>query len=90
MLFNFLIDLVIVPTSFLSTFINIPHLNAELLNNIIIFIDMLFSNTTLLSFFVRPATVKVALPIVIQLLNIEWTYALVMWLLKKVPFINMK
>ena len=61
-----------------------------LTNSIDSFLDLVFNNLSLLGFFIRPATLKLVIPILIVLINFEWIYHLTMWIVKKIPFFNVK
>ena len=54
------------------------------------FLDLIFNNLTLLGFFIRPTTLTIVIPILIILLNFEEIYKFVMWILKKIPVLNIK
>ena len=70
--------------------INLPPFPEELTSSIDTFLDLIFSNISLLGFFVRPITLTIALPILIILLNFDDVYKLTMWVLRKIPFLNIK
>lgn len=70
--------------------INLPPFPEELTSSIDTFLDLIFSNISLLGFFVRPITLTVAIPILIILLNFDDVYKLTMWILRKIPFLNIK
>ncbi len=61
------------------------------LTNILTF----FNNTIckglpLFCFFIRPSTVLTILPIALALFIFKYTYFLLMWIAKKIPFLNFK
>ena len=70
--------------------INLPNLPEELLSAIDTFFDMIFTNASVVGFFIRPATLTILLPVLIIILNFEKVYKLTMWILKKIPILNMK
>lgn len=49
---------------------------------------LVFDNVYLLPFFIHLKTIYVAIPIVIALVNAEHIYRFCMWLIKKVPALN--
>lgn len=70
--------------------INLPSLPSEITENINTFLDLIFDNLTLLGFFVRPSTLLLVIPILVILLNFEKVYKFTMWILKKIPMLNIK
>lgn len=89
-LLNFLWDLLFILVDLFFGWINIPAFPEDLKKNIKVFLDLLFDNLTLLGFFIRPATLKIIIPLIIFLVNFKWIYHLVMWIIKKIPFLDMK
>jgi len=54
-------------------------------------IDIVFTNTSgLLGFFIRISTIKLALPALLILVNFERIYRFIMWIIKKIPMLNIK
>lgn len=72
------------------SWINIPAFSSELAANINTFLDLIFNNLTLLGFFIRPVTLQISIPILIILLNFDNLYKLTMWILRKIPMLNIK
>lgn len=72
------------------SWINIPAFPSELSANINTFLDLIFNNLTLLGFFIRPVTLQISIPILIILLNFDNLYNLTMWILRKIPMLNIK
>lgn len=70
--------------------INLPNLPQGLLDALDAFLDLIFDNVGVLGFFVRPATIIITIPVVIIILNFDKVYKLTMWILKKIPMLNMK
>lgn len=70
--------------------INIPQMPNEITNSIDSFFNLIFDNLSLLGFFVRPMTLKIVIPVLIILLNFDLIYKIVMWLVLKIPFFNIK
>lgn len=83
---NFLYVLV----EFLFSWINLPDFPVSLQNSIDVFLSLIFDNLSLLGFFIRGSTLKLVIPILIILINFEFIYRLIMWLVKKLPFVNLK
>ena len=72
------------------SWINIPAFPSDLAENINTFLDLIFNNLTLLGFFIRPVTLQISIPILIILLNFVELYKLTMWILRKIPMLNIK
>lgn len=70
------------------SWINLPQFSEGLTNSLNSFIDLVFDNLNLLGFFVRPTTILIAVPILIILINFDKVYKLTMWILKKIPMLN--
>lgn len=70
------------------SWINIPGFPDELLSGLYSFLDIIFNNLSLLGFFVRPITIQIVIPILIILLNFDKVYKFTMWILKKIPMLN--
>lgn len=87
---NFLWDLLFILLDLLFGWINIPPFPDTLKNNINTFLDLIFNNLTFLGFFVRPTTLKIMIPLAIFVFNFKYIYKLTMWIIKKIPFLNMK
>ena len=70
--------------------INLPAMPEGITNSINSFLDLIFENITLLGFFIRPTTFSIAIPVLIIILNFDKVYKLTMWILKKIPMLNVK
>lgn len=89
-LLNFLFDFLFVIVRLLFGWINIPPLPIEIKSSVNSFLDLIFNNLSLLGFFVRPATLRLIIPLAIFLFSFKYIYKLSMWIIKKIPFLNMK
>lgn len=69
---------------------DIPQIPTELSSLVDSFFDLIFDNSGLVGFFVPISTIKIALPIAIVIINFEHIYSLVMWVVKKIPMLNLK
>lgn len=68
----------------------LPGLPQELHDKLFDFIDMIFTNgTNILSLFVRINTIKLAIPIIILIINLDKIYNLLMWILRKIPMLGL-
>lgn len=90
MIVSALLNLVfIVVNAILSLLGTIPGFPAGFLSSIITYIDTVITGGAGLFFFViRPATFAVAMDILFFLWAIEPLYYFIMWVLKKLPFVN--
>jgi len=70
------------------SWINLPQFPEGLTNSLNSFIDLIFDNLNLLGFFIRPATIMIVIPVLIILINFDKVYKLTMWILKKIPMLN--
>lgn len=75
---------------FVFSWINIPSFPAELTASIDNFLDLIFDNLSLLGFFIRPTTLKVVIPVLLIVINFELIYKLIMWIVRKLPFISVQ
>lgn len=70
--------------------ISLPAMPEGITSSINSFFDLIFNNLTLLGFFIRPITLQIAVPVLIIILNFDKVYKLTMWILKKIPMLNIK
>lgn len=70
------------------SWINLSQFPEGLTNSLNSFIDLIFDNLNLLGFFIRPATITIVIPVLIILINFDKVYKLTMWILKKIPMLN--
>lgn len=89
-LLNFLWDLLFLLCKLLFGWINIPAFPDELKNSINSFFDLVFNNLSFLGFFIRPSTLTIVIPLILFIFNFKYIYKLTMWIIKKIPFINLK
>lgn len=87
---NFLWSFLEIIIHILFGWINIPAFPNELNNSINSFMNLIFDNLSLLGFFVRPRTLKIIVPLFIIVVNFKYIYKLSMWIIKKIPFLNIK
>lgn len=69
--------------------INLPSFPADIENTLWSFEELMFSSATCLGFFVRLSTVFALLPLLLIIVNFDQVYRLVMWIVRKIPFLNM-
>ncbi len=89
-LLNFLWDLLEIVIHLLFGWINIPAFPSGLKSNINSFLDLVFGNLSMLGFFIRPSTLRIVIPLLIIVINFKYIYIISMWLIKKIPFLNVK
>lgn len=65
--------------------ISLPAFPADLEQTLETFEDLIFTNLSVLGFFVRISTLKTIVPFMVLLLNFDKAYALVMWIVRKLP-----
>lgn len=70
-------------------FINIPGMPQSFVTSIDSFLDMVFGNVGLVGLFVRWDTVKIGIPILIAIANMDKIYDGVMWIIRKIPMAGM-
>lgn len=90
MIIETLLNLIFSLLKFVFSWLELPSFPEELTNSINSFLDLIFDNVTLLGFFIRPTTLTICIPILIILLNFDKVYKFTMWILKKIPFINIQ
>lgn len=69
----------------LSILPDIPSLPDDLLSSAYSFIDLIFDNVGLLGLFIPISTIKVVVPLVLIIVNFDKIYKLTMWVLNKIP-----
>lgn len=68
--------------------INLPQFPETLTNGIDTVLDLIFGAVNLLGFFIRIETIQIVIPILIILINFDKVYKLTMFILRKIPFLN--
>lgn len=68
----------------------LPDFPAAFIEIVDKFFNLIFDNLFLLSFFVRIDTIKIAIPILIVVLNFEHVYRFIMWILRKIPMLGVE
>lgn len=64
---------------------DIPSVPSSFLTSINKVFDVIFSNLGLLPMFIRIDTIKILVPLLLIVINFEYIYNLVMWILRKIP-----
>ena len=88
MILETLLNLVFGLLKIVFGFISLPAFPVRLSSSIDTFLNLIFDNVTLLGFFIRPLTLTSVVPILIILLNFDYVYKIIMWILRKIPFLR--
>ncbi len=72
----------------LFSWINLPSFPEVLTNSINKFLDLIFDNLSILGFFVRINTLKLAFFVIVAAFNFKYIYKIVMWIANKIPFLD--
>ena len=88
MILESLINLLLSLIKFCFSWLNLPSFPDEFITIINDFLDLIFNNVSLLGFFVRPATLQALIPAFIVVINFDKIYNFVMWIIRKIPFLN--
>ena len=82
-------DLIYNLNSFIFSMLpSFPDMPDKIINSINNFLDLIFNNAGLLGLFLPLDLVKVILPLTLIVINFDYIYGLILWVLKKIPFIN--
>ena len=88
MIIESLINLLLSLIKFCFSWLNLPAFPEEFTDIIGDFLDLIFDNVSLLGFFIRPTTLQILIPALIVVLNFDKVYHFVMWIIRKIPFLN--
>lgn len=66
----------------------LPDFPDEFYNLIASFLDLIFENITVVGFFFNWNIIMTCLPIAIALITVPIMFKLVMWILRKIPFLG--
>lgn len=69
---------------------DIPNFDVELLSSLTDYINLIFDNLGLLGFFFPISTFKIIIPLLIVVINFEHIYHFALWILKKIPILDVK
>lgn len=70
--------------------INLPDMPVEITSSINSFLDLIFNNLSLLGIFIRPITLMIVVPLILILINFEMVYKIIIWIVRKIPFLNVR
>lgn len=69
---------------------NVPDFNITLLEDLTGFVNLIFNNLQLLGFFIDINMLKTMIPLIIIVINLEHVYDLCMWVISKIPILNIR
>lgn len=72
------------------SWINLPSFPEGLQTSLDSFMDLIFSGINLFGLFIRPATIRAVIPLLLIIINFDKIYKLTMYVLKKIPFLGIK
>lgn len=75
-------------TAIVNLIPTIPVLPQQLIDSLAAFFELLKSGLGIFYFFVRPSTAAICIPLFIVILEFEHIVKVLMWIVKKIPFIN--
>ncbi len=67
---------------------DIPNFDSSVLNSLNAFINLIFDNLDLLGFFIDIDLITTLLPWLIVVLNFEHIYHFILWIVSKIPILN--
>ena len=67
---------------------DIPNFDSNVLDSLNNFINLIFDNLDLLGFFIDIELIGALIPWLIIILNFEHIYDFVMWIVRKIPILN--
>lgn len=70
--------------------LNIPAIPENTLENVYDFLDLIFSYTSFLNVLFSVDAIKILFPILITVISIKYSYMVLMWVVRKVPFIGIR
>lgn len=89
MIIEFLMDMIKKILQTLLAFIQIPNFPEEWTSSVSSFMDLLFENVSLVGLVMPWPVIKLGIPILIAIINMDKIYDAVMWILRKIPMLNM-
>lgn len=70
--------------------ITLPDFPDSFKTSVNTYMGYIFNNLQLIYLFIRPITLKTAVPVFVAILNFDKLYKLVMFIVRKIPFIDIK
>ena len=87
---NFLLNCLYFICNLLFGWFQLPSFPTELTDSINSFLDLLFDNLSLIGLFIRPVTFQAVIYVLISLYTFKILYKVIFWIIKKIPFLNVK
>ena len=87
---NFLLNCLYFICNLLFCCFQLPSFPTELTDSINSFLDLLFDNLSLIGLFIRPVTFQAVIYVLISLYTFKILYKVIFWIIKKIPFLNVK
>lgn len=87
---EFLLQIFYYISNLLFGWFQLPVFPSELSESIDTFLNLIFNNLSLLSLIIRPTTFFISISLLILYFNFEILYKVLIWLIRKIPFLNLK
>lgn len=89
MIIKALMDLIATVLQTLLGFIQIPSFPESWTSAVSQFMDLLFENVGMIGIIVPWPVIKLGIPILIAIINMDKIYDAIMWILRKIPMLGM-
>lgn len=89
MIIKALMDMIAAILQGLLSFIQIPSFPEEWTAAVDSFMDLLFQNVALVDLVIPWNVIKLGIPILIAIINMDKIYDAIMWILRKIPMLGM-
>lgn len=89
-LFNAIINVFTKITDFIFSFLNFPAVPVELSNAVSFVFEKISSGMGIVNFFLPIEQIKPALVCFLAIFTIEHSFTLIMFVIRKIPFLNIK
>lgn len=91
MIIEFLFSLILELFNFILEILpDIPNMPEDLTNALNNYTQLIFDNSSVVSFFLPMNIVKIAIPLVIVIINFDYIYNAIIWILKKIPMLGIE
>ncbi len=89
MIIKGLMDLIRTVLQALLSFIQIPNFPESWTSAVDAFMDLLFENVGMVGVIIPWPVIKLGIPILIAIINMDKIYDAIMWILRKIPMLGM-
>ena len=86
-IFNIIIDFISYIFNLLP---NLPDFPSNISNSINSYLDLIFNNAGLVGLFIPLSLTRILLALTISLVGFKLLYDLIMWVVRKIPFLGME